>query len=119
MTVILFLALIFFGLKMMTHVKGRMPALVGAAAVFTLGFQALLNMGVVLGLLPTKGLNLPFISYGGSSLVSNFFAVGLILCAYNHQKRQEEKAQEVEDRLYANPYRSSETQRGQDLFSHL
>lgn len=115
----LFLALIFFGLKMMTYIKDRMAALVGAAAVFTLGFQALLNMGVVLGLLPTKGLNLPFISYGGSSLVSNFFAVGLVFCVYHHQKKQEEKVQAIHDHLYTNPHRAPETQRGQDLFSHL
>lgn len=119
MTVLLFLGLIFFGLKMMTEVKERMAALMGSAAIFTLGFQALLNMGVVLGLLPTKGLNLPFVSYGGSSLVSNFFAVGLVLCVYNHQRWEDEKLETVNDHLYTNPHRVSETQRGQDLFSHL
>lgn len=118
-SVLLFLGFIFFGLKMMTHVKSRMAALVGAAAIFTIGFQALLNMGVVLGLLPTKGLNLPFISYGGSSLVSNFFAVGLVLCVYNHQRKQEEEVQAVHDHLYTNPHRTHETQRGQGQFSHL
>ena len=38
-------------------------------------------MGVVLGLLPTKGLNLPFISYGGTSLVANILAIGMLVSA--------------------------------------
>jgi cell division protein FtsW len=44
-----------------------------------LGLQAFINMGVNLGLLPTKGLTLPMLSYGGSSLVVTFVALGLLL----------------------------------------
>jgi len=44
-----------------------------------LGLQAFVNMGVNLGLLPTKGLTLPLMSYGGSSLVANALAVGMLL----------------------------------------
>ena len=40
--------------------------------------QALANMGVVLGLLPTKGLALPFISYGGTSLIVSLFMAGVL-----------------------------------------
>jgi len=48
----------------------------GITATFTL--QALINMGVVLGSLPTKGLPLPFVSYGGTSLVMSLFMAGVL-----------------------------------------
>jgi cell division protein FtsW len=45
---------------------------------FWLCFQALINIGVSVGVLPTKGLTLPFLSYGGSSLIVNCLAIALI-----------------------------------------
>lgn len=46
---------------------------------FWLGFQALINVGVSVGVLPTKGLTLPLMSYGGSSLMVNCIALALVL----------------------------------------
>ena len=46
--------------------------------------QAFVNISVVLGLLPTKGITLPFISAGGSSLVFALFSVGLVANVSQH-----------------------------------
>lgn len=51
-----------------------------------IGFQAIINMGVNLGLLPTKGLTLPFLSYGGASVMMNCLAIALIL-RVDHENR--------------------------------
>lgn len=50
------------------------------------GFQAIFNMGVVMGLFPTKGLPLPFISYGGTSIMVTLFCVGILLNISSRQK---------------------------------
>ncbi|QPC44885.1 putative lipid II flippase FtsW [Kaustia mangrovi] len=52
-------------------------AVVGLVSIF--GFQAAINMAVNVSLLPAKGMTLPFISYGGSSLISMAFAMGLVV----------------------------------------
>jgi len=60
-----------------------------------LGFQAMINMAVNLGMLPTKGLTLPLISYGGSSLISVLIMLALIL-RVDHENRA---AQQLRSRL--------------------
>ena len=52
-----------------------------------IGFQALINFGVCLGALPTKGLTLPFMSYGGSAILMNLIAVAIVL-RVDHENRQ-------------------------------
>jgi cell division protein FtsW len=54
------------------------------AITLWLVLQAILNVGVALGCLPTKGVPLPFLSYGGSSLVVNLFALGMLLNVSQH-----------------------------------
>ena len=81
MVVFLFISFIYLGLKLSLEMTTKINTSFVATVTFALGLQAMLNMGVVLGLLPTKGLNLPFISYGGSSLVANLMAIGLVFSA--------------------------------------
>jgi cell division protein FtsW len=78
-TIFMFLSFIFIGFKLALSLKSRVGSIMISTIIFTIGFQAFLNMGVVLGVLPTKGLNLPFVSYGGSSMVANLAALGLII----------------------------------------
>jgi cell division protein FtsW len=74
------------------------------------GLQALVNMGVVLGLLPTKGLPLPFISYGGTSLVISLFMAGVIanISARNPEPRSEALLGAWRRRMRAGKNRRSE-----------
>ncbi len=62
-------------------VFGRFLAL-GITLLLTL--QAMINAGVVSGMLPTKGLTLPLVSYGGSSLLTTMFAIGILLSIARH-----------------------------------
>ena len=61
--------------------------LVVVGAVVVLGTSALVNLGVAMGLLPTKGMPLPFVSYGGSALVADAWLLGLIFGVQRRQRR--------------------------------
>lgn len=67
------------GLRAALNAPDRFGMLLGIGIVTGIVTQALLNMSVTLSLLPTKGIPLPFISYGGSALVPTLFAVGILL----------------------------------------
>ena len=55
------------------------PALVAQGVGIWIGVQGFINMGVNMGLLPTKGLTLPFMSYGGSGILCNSVALAILL----------------------------------------
>lgn len=67
-----------FGRRAMLH-NNNYAALVAFGIAVLFAGQAFINMGVASGLLPTKGLTLPFISYGGSSLIVSFVLIALVL----------------------------------------
>ncbi len=53
--------------------------------ILQLGFQAVVNIGVTLHLLPTKGMTLPFISYGGTSMVTLLLGFGILMSIHTHK----------------------------------
>ena len=75
----LYLVLIFKCLRLALKVKDLFGVYLVVGITVMIGFQALINILVVMGLLPTKGLTLPFLSYGGSSLLLNMICVGILL----------------------------------------
>jgi cell division protein FtsW len=80
MTVILLYGIMLMrGIRIARHAQDRFGSLLAMGITVTLGLQACINMGVALGMLPTKGLTLPFLSYGGTSLLINMAAVGIMM----------------------------------------
>jgi len=75
----LFLTLVRRGIKIAWKTLDPFGCLLAIGITAMLGIQALVNMGVALGLLPTKGLPMPFVSYGGTSLIISFIAAGILL----------------------------------------
>ena len=69
-----------FGIaKESTKLRNHFSSLVAQGVGIWIGIQAIFNMGVNLGLFPTKGLTLPLISYGGSALLMNIIALSVVL----------------------------------------
>ncbi len=78
-TISMFLLLFIRGMKIVEKARSSFSYYLSAGLVLMIVLQAIINIAVVTGLLPTKGLPLPFISRGGSSLLINFLAVGVLL----------------------------------------
>jgi cell division protein FtsW len=76
---LLFISLILCGIFIARRSCDRFGMLLGTGLTFMIGFQAFVNIGVVTGVLPNKGMPLPFISYGGSNLVLMLASVGLLV----------------------------------------
>ncbi len=75
----LLVALCWFGLRVVERAPDRFGALVGIGLVAWIAAETFINIGAVLGLLPVTGIPLPFISFGGSSLVITMVAAGVLV----------------------------------------
>ena len=74
-----FFYIVYQGIRISIHAPSAYYRCLAGGITFMIGIETLLNMAVVLGLMPTKGLPLPFISYGGTSLVINVLSIGILL----------------------------------------
>ena len=79
LTVLLFLAFAVLGVRIAQRAPDRFGALMAAGITAWVAGQAFLNIGVVVGALPVTGVPLPFLSFGGSSLVFTMVATGILL----------------------------------------
>ena len=77
--IILFGILIYSGFKMLERAKDLFSRNLISGIIILTSLQIIINISVTIGLMPTKGVPLPLISYGGSSLIFTLFALGLIL----------------------------------------
>lgn len=84
--IILFLYLFFKILKIASTTKDEFLSLIiiGVLSVYFIHF--LINIGMVVGVLPVIGIPLPFVSYGGSSLLVNMFMLGIIANVFRNRK---------------------------------
>jgi cell division protein FtsW len=84
---LLFLILVARGISVAMNAYDLEGTYLALGLTMIIGVQAFLNMAVVLGLLPTKGLILPFFSYGGSAMLVNFACMGIILNVAGQNRR--------------------------------
>ena len=77
--ILLFAVFVWRGFQIAARARMPFGKYLGMGITLLIGVQALVNAAVVTGLLPTKGLTLPFVSYGGSSLVVSCVGVGILL----------------------------------------
>jgi rod shape determining protein RodA len=82
---VLYLSLITRGLMIAANAPTFFARLLAGSLILTFFTYAFVNMGMVSGLLPVVGVPLPFISYGGTALVTLFIAIGMLMSIQNHR----------------------------------
>jgi rod shape determining protein RodA len=70
--------LVWRGLRIAAMARDPAGALIAAGVISMLVFQTFINVGMTIGIMPITGIPLPFVSYGGSSLIASFLAIGLL-----------------------------------------
>ncbi len=94
LVVLAFITIAVSGFVIAFHAPDRFGALLAVGLVAFISFQAFVNIGVTTSILPNKGITLPFVSYGGSSLVMALFAVGILVNIFRQGRPKEGEAKE-------------------------
>ena len=85
---LLYLLLLWRGLRVVTMAEDAFSAILAAAIVVSLLFSIFINVGMTMGIAPVTGIPLPFVSVGGSSMVANLAAVGVLLGIHARSSRR-------------------------------
>ncbi len=88
----LFVLLIFRGFFIAFKAPDLFGTLVAAGLTMLLALEAVINIAGVMGLIPLKGLALPFLSYGGTSLLMSLAAAGILLNISTYTKKKVEES---------------------------
>lgn len=84
----IFIYLSMLGIKIANNIKNIYSKMVVMGITFLIGLQALVNIGTATGIIPPTGVTLPFVSYGGSSLVMTSFMVGIVLSISRYSNKE-------------------------------
>jgi cell division protein FtsW len=87
--VAVFMFIVVRGLTVASRNEDQFCRLAGSGLVMLFGIQSAINMAVNLHLMPAKGMTLPFISYGGSSLISLALGMGFLIAVIRKRPRSE------------------------------
>ncbi len=85
---LLFLVFCYRGFRIAMLADDGFSKLLATGLTATLAIQAFIIVGGVIGLIPLTGITLPFVSYGGSSIVANFLLLALLLAVSNRVNRE-------------------------------
>ncbi|WBU52578.1 putative lipid II flippase FtsW [Paracoccus sp. SCSIO 75233] len=85
----LYATIVFRSLMRLLRERDPFARIAGTGLACAFGVQALINMGVAVRLLPAKGMTLPFVSYGGSSVIASGIAMGMLLALTRHRPQGE------------------------------
>ncbi len=91
--VTIFVVIFFAGMKTAARAPDFLGRILVQGLTMSIVLEALMNLGVVTGIFPTKGIPLPFMSFGGSSLMSNAWGVGIILSVSRYRARVPESSE--------------------------
>lgn len=86
--IILYFLMLYRMMMIAIRAKDNYGMLVAVGITFMFAFQVFENIGMTIGIMPVTGITLPFLSYGGSSIITSMLALGIILNVYMRRKRQ-------------------------------
>jgi len=98
LVLLLFVGIFVCGMTISSRADDLFGRLLAFGLTMMISVQAAINIGVVTGCLPTKGLPLPFISYGGSSMVMSVVLIGMLLSVAQYGNKRETKRRPIKDK---------------------